>query len=109
MGVTLLFASVLAAGLSFETLFGVAAFLGTAINATVYLALFQLRFSEPALERPFRAIGYPGLPATGLLISLALLIAFMVADPFASAISIAALGFSWPLYRMTAQRRAGGA
>lgn len=106
MGVTLLFASVLAAGLSFETLFGVAAFLGTAMNAVVYLALFRLRFTEPDLERPFRAIGYPWLPGIGVLISLALLIAFVIADPFTSAISLAALILSWPIYRLAAQKEA---
>lgn len=43
-------------------------------------ALFRLRWTQPDLTRPFRAIGYPVLPALVLLIDTTLLIAFIAAD-----------------------------
>lgn len=45
------------------------------------LSLFALRRQQPDLHRPFRAIGYPLLPALVCLLDLGLLIAFIAADP----------------------------
>ncbi len=53
-------------------------------------SLFRLRWTQPDLPRPFRAIGYPVLPALVLLIDTALLLAFIAADPV-SALYMAAL------------------
>lgn len=53
-------------------------------------ALFRLRWTQPGLPRPFRAIGYPVLPALVLLIDTTLLIAFIAADPM-SGLTMAAL------------------
>jgi amino acid transporter len=44
-------------------------------------AFFALRRSQPGLPRPFRAVGYPLLPAIALLASVALLGSFIFADP----------------------------
>lgn len=44
-------------------------------------SLFALRRQQPDLPRPFRAIGYPVLPALVCLLDLGLLIAFIAADP----------------------------
>jgi APA family basic amino acid/polyamine antiporter len=104
MAVTLVCASILAAGLAFETLFGVAAFLGVCLNAVVYLCLFRLRSTEPELRRPFRAYGYPWLPAIAVLISLGLLINFVVADPISSMVAVITLAVTWPIYRYTRRR-----
>jgi len=53
-------------------------------------SLFRLRWTQPDLPRPFRAIGYPVLPALVLLIDTALLIAFIAAD-LMSGLTMAAL------------------
>ena len=53
-------------------------------------SLFRLRWTQPDLPRPFRAIGYPVLPALVLLIDTGLLIAFIAADPM-SGLTMAAL------------------
>jgi APA family basic amino acid/polyamine antiporter len=45
------------------------------------LSLFALRRQQPDLHRPFRAIGYPLLPALVCLVDLGLLIAFIAAEP----------------------------
>ncbi len=44
-------------------------------------SLFALRRQQPNLHRPFRAFGYPYLPAFVCLLDLGLLIAFIAADP----------------------------
>jgi amino acid transporter len=44
-------------------------------------SLFALRRQQPDLHRPFRAFGYPYLPAFVCLLDLGLLIAFIAADP----------------------------
>lgn len=44
-------------------------------------SLFALRRQHPDLPRPFRAIGYPVLPALVCLLDLGLLIAFIAAEP----------------------------
>ena len=44
-------------------------------------SLFALRRQQPDIHRPFRAVGYPYLPAFVCLLDLALLIAFIAADP----------------------------
>ncbi len=43
-------------------------------------SLFALRWTQPDLHRPFRAIGYPHLPAFLLLLDTGLLVAFIAAD-----------------------------
>ena len=54
------------------------------------LSLFALRRQQPDLTRPFRAIGYPFLPALVCLLDLGPLIAFIAADPM-SGVYMAAL------------------
>lgn len=97
-------AMVLAAGLTFETLFSITAFLGLAANLVLFAAFFQLRRSEPQLARPFRAWGYPWLPLLITAISAGLLVAFVIADPLSSIIAIAAILVGWPLFGWTLRR-----
>ena len=65
--VALLITAIAAAGLAFagtfETLFAIAAFMGVAIDGSVFVSrLIVLRRREPEMRRPFRAIGYPVIP-----------------------------------------------
>lgn len=48
-------------------------------------SLFALRFRQPDLVRPYRAIGYPLLPALVCLLDLGLLIAFVAGEPMSGA------------------------
>lgn len=52
-------------------------FAGVLYNA----AYFALRRQRPEMERPFRAIGHPVLPALILAITVGLFVAVIVADP----------------------------
>lgn len=91
-------AMVLAAGLAFETLFAVTAFLGLAANLVLFASFFQLRRSEPELVRPFRAWGHPWLPLLITFVSAGLLLAFVFADPLSSAIAVSAIALGVPLF-----------
>ncbi len=102
-------AMVLAAGLTFETLFSVTAFLGLVANLVLFASYFKLRWSEPELERPFVAWGYPWLPLLITAISIALVAAFAFADPFSSALAVAAILLGWPLFGWPLRRRLKGA
>jgi APA family basic amino acid/polyamine antiporter len=65
---------------SFNIAFGLIATLQAAAFILVILSLFVLRRREPGLARPFRAIGYPWLPALVLLLDVALLALFLNAN-----------------------------
>lgn len=99
-------AMLLASGLSFEILFSITAFLGLFVNLACFLAYFRLRRIEPELQRPFRAFGHPWLPLATTLISAALLVAFVFAEPFSSSIAIVAMLLGWPLFKFTSGAKA---
>lgn len=90
-------AMVLAAGLTFETLFSITAFLGLAANLVLFASYFRLRRSEPDLVRPFQAWGHPWLPLLIMIVSGCLVIAFVFANPLSSAIAVAAIFLGLPL------------
>jgi APA family basic amino acid/polyamine antiporter len=91
-------AMILAAGLAFETLFAITAFLGLTANLVLFASFFKLRQSEPGLLRPFRAWGHPWLPLLITLVSAGLLVAFVFADPLSSAIAFGAIVLGLPLF-----------
>ena len=98
MLLTAVFSIALAATGSFALVFGLIALMDTVGQVLIDAALFKLRRSEPDLPRPFKAIGYPWLPAFLLAIDLALLILFASSDAlglaFAAGLSIACIPFA---------------
>lgn len=94
---------------TFETLLAIAAFLGLAGDSACYLALFVLRRREPDLPRPFRAVGYPVLPAIVLIGAWILLIVYVVGNTMNSLYSIGILLLLYPVYlifrRMSGDKR----
>ena len=70
----------LAATGSFVLVFGLIALLDTVSSILIDSSLFVLRRKEPDLARPFRAIGYPFLPAFLLAVDLVLLVLFAGSD-----------------------------
>jgi APA family basic amino acid/polyamine antiporter len=71
---------VLAASGEFALVFGLIATLNTVSAVVIESGYFVLRRREPTLARPFRAIGYPLLPALVLALDTALLVFFVSAD-----------------------------
>ena len=83
--VALLVSAALAIGLIFSGgfvfVFKLMGALSIFVSVLYATAFFVLRRSQPDLKRPFRAIGYPFIPAITLLASIALLCSFIIADP----------------------------
>lgn len=68
-------------------------------------SLFALRRQQPNLHRPFRAIGYPLLPAFVCLLDLALLIAFIAADPMSGVYMLGLIAVCLPVGIVLHRRR----
>jgi APA family basic amino acid/polyamine antiporter len=83
---------------TFETLLAIAAFLSLVGDSVVYLTIFVLRRREPDLPRPFRAIGYPVLPAIVLVGAWVLLIVYVVGNTMNSLYSIGILLLLYPSF-----------
>ena len=72
------------------------------------LAPFRLRVSEPAMQRPFRAPGYPFVPAfalLGIIVALASMVWFY---PVLAGLFVAALGVGYVVFRLTRKPRENG-
>jgi APA family basic amino acid/polyamine antiporter len=80
LGVSAAATVALAATGRFEAVFLAVGALSIAILVVVDAAFFVLRWREPELERPFRAKGYPWLPALALALDVAVLVAFLLSD-----------------------------
>lgn len=62
------------------------------------LCLFQLRRTEPELDRPFRVPGYPVVPIVALVLSVVCLGAIMYYNPWLSLLFVGLLGASLVLF-----------
>lgn len=73
---------------TFALVFGLIATLDTMGGLLIDAAFFVLRWREPGLPRPYRAIGYPVLPALMAAMDLALLFLFASADYVGGAVAL---------------------
>lgn len=73
---------------SFETMFLLMGSLAIVPLIVADASLFKLRRDRPDLPRPFRALGYPALPALALTLDIALFASFLWTDPL-SGLSVA--------------------
>lgn len=79
----------LAATGAFALVFGLIATLNTVSAIVVEAGYFRLRRNEPSLARPYRAVGYPALPALALAIDVVLLFLFSSNDAVGGAVTLA--------------------
>lgn len=70
----------LAASGGFALVFGLIATLNAAVGLLADLAFWILRVREPQLPRPYRAVGYPILPAIPVAVDASLVVLFTAAD-----------------------------
>jgi len=64
------------------------------------LALIVLRKRMPDAPRPYKAWGYPLVPAAFLLISVAVVVNVFISSPLKSLLGLAIILAGWPLYRI---------
>src|SRR5438477_296983 len=96
--ITALVAIMLAGVGSFDKLFAFTAFLTVLVDVAAFGTMFVLRWREPDLPRPFRARGYPVLPAIVFLGAALLLIAFVVSSAENSLYAVIGIAVSYPVY-----------
>src|SRR5213596_3607903 len=96
--VTALVAIILAGVGSFDRLFAFTALLSVLVDVAAFGTVFVLRWREPDLPRPFRARGYPVVPAIVFLGAGLLLIAFVVSSTQNSLYAMIGIAVSYPVY-----------
>ena len=89
----------------FETVFLMMGALTIFAFVMTDVTIFVLRRREPDLPRPFRAIGYPWLPALLLLLDTILLVAFIAADPASGLFMAALISIAIPIAFLLGRRR----
>ncbi len=100
LALTVLIAMILAASATFESLFSIAAFMGVAIDCSIFATLFILRKREPDLPRPYLARGYPFVPMIILVGSVLLLVAYVISNTVNSLLALTVMAMSYPIYRL---------
>lgn len=93
---------------AFDQVVAVLAFFFVVSYTVSFSAVFILRRTEPDLPRPYRALGYPWTTGIALVGSVAYLAGSVVSDPVNSRWALAALGLSYPVYRIVRRRDGGG-
>lgn len=69
------------------------------------LSLFKLRKTEPALERPFMAPGFPIVPGTALVLAVVCLISMAWFNPVIGAIFLGFMAAGYAYFSLTAMQR----
>ena len=85
---------------SFGSVLALAAFFFVLQYGASFTSLFILRRREPDLPRPYRAIGYPVIPAIVLLGALAFVVSSFFGDTENTLKAAAVLLASYPVYRL---------
>jgi APA family basic amino acid/polyamine antiporter len=85
---------------SFASVLALAAFFFVMQYGVSFASLFILRFREPDLPRPYRAPGYPFIPALVLLSALAFIVGSFFGDRANTLRSVMVIVASYPVYRI---------
>ena len=88
----------------FDTLYTATAFLSAGAVLLCGGALFVLRRREPALRRPYRAIGYPWVPGIALIATAVLLVVFVLGNTRPSLLGLSVVAITYPLFRFIQSR-----
>lgn len=108
LGTALVVLLLIATG-TFSSVLALAAFFFVLQYAVSFTSLFILRRREPHLPRPWRAIGYPVIPAIVLLGALAFIVGSFFGDRENTLKSVLVLLGSYPAYRLVLRLRARSA
>lgn len=90
---------------TFNAILAALAFFFVANYSMGYLSVIILRWREPDLPRPYRALGYPWTTLLVLIGSVAFLIGAIIGDRKNSLVALAILAASYPLYLLVRSLR----
>jgi APA family basic amino acid/polyamine antiporter len=93
-----IWSSILALSGTYNQLFTYVVFISVLFSMFGGIALFRLRHTRPAAERPYRVWGYPVIPALFILGSLYLVINTLLQRPFESLAGFGLLVVGLPVY-----------
>ena len=85
---------------SFERVIAMLSFFFVANYTLSYTSLFVLRQKEPAMQRPYRAWGYPWTTGVALAASVLFLIGSIATDRQNAPLALAMLVLSYPVFRI---------
>jgi amino acid transporter len=68
-------------------------------------AIYRLRRLRPEMERPYRAIGYPIVPAIFIVAVVAFVINALIHEPVSTGLTFALILLGIPVYRFAFARR----
>ena len=83
---------------TYSDLLTLTAFSSLLFNILTVIGLFVLRRTEPGLHRPYRALGYPVLPALYVVVSCFFLVFILVGDPRNSGLGLVLTLLGVPAY-----------
>ena len=89
-----------------NSVLALAAFFYVLQYAVSFTSLFVLRRREPNLERPYRAIAYPWIPALMLARTIAFIVGSFFSDLANTFKSIAVIALSYPVFLLMRRRSA---
>jgi APA family basic amino acid/polyamine antiporter len=89
----------------YEALFTYVTFASVVFGVLGGVAIFVLRVKRPALQRPYRALGYPVIPALFVLGSLALVLNTLMERPTESIAGLGLVALGLPFYRYWSSTR----
>jgi APA family basic amino acid/polyamine antiporter len=92
---------------SFDRLLAITTFCYVSKYLLSYVAVFVLRYREPAMTRPYRAFGYPFTTGAAVLFSFAFLLGAIAADTRNSLYGFLLLIVSYPIYRLARKNIVG--
>lgn len=93
-----IWASLLAVSGTYEQLYTCVVFAGVMFQAASGLAVLVLRRTRPLVPRPYRAWGYPWVPAVFVLACLALVWSTLVQSPRESLVGLLLIASGLPVY-----------
>ncbi|HEY7510077.1 MAG TPA: amino acid permease [Vicinamibacteria bacterium] len=83
---------------TYSDLLTLTAFSSLLFNVLTVIGLFVLRRTQPGLHRPYRALGYPVLPALYVVVSTFFLVYILVGDPRNSGLGLGLTLLGVPAY-----------
>ena len=90
---------------AYEAVIDFLSFVSAIFNISTFLVIPALRRKYPHAPRPYRAWGYPWVPALYLLANAGIAVAMLIGRPRECAISLAMLATGLPFYWIFSRRR----
>ena len=100
-----IWASILAVSGKFGDLLTYATFASLLFYILTIIGVFILRKKEPNTERPYKAFGYPVIPAIYIVVTVAICITLLVYDTFNTGLGLGIVALGIPIYYLVMNKK----